>query len=600
MFFSCYCGRRETATEWQKSLADHARWLDLTVHMESCCSDDTHYCGVAWLVRQTQLPVKPIMQSPAGWSCSTSTALTEPEALAAEIELAKHLAPFSFPDNPVVSYQFKTNTLEVVVPPAAGEQFHIASDGHGVMLANDLRLMRRWKSAELNPTAIYALLQFRAIPPNLALYRGVDRIPNGHRCICRVEKGDWSFVPFFLPAQSESRQALRNIGEPEAVDKLQELLDQRLLKLPKSSFLFFSGGVDSTLLAARLAALERRDVQLINFCFGPDDAEGKAALAVASLLNMPCTQIAYREQDFAEMLTRIGREYSFPFGDSSTIPMNLMVHLSLSQIGTDGSVIEGVGPDQLFSDKLIDQKWALAQSLPVWLQALGSDVYQWLELWENECRLGTLTNIIRKLRQMPRIFAQVMAINSLDGIAYKIPKQNRIELYQTIQANILDLADGLDTVDQYCLLNLIHFAVGTVGAKSCDLYRLYNLHLHVPYLMREIIELGFSLPISVRASDGVDKSLLKKLLLRSVPKEIVFRPKKGFDPPFMRMAAQPAMQDYLLHVALADQDPLLGFMRKRVLDRLYAKILQGQQLSYDAYRFTWLVLFTSIWLEQQK
>ena len=48
--------------------------------------------------------------------------------------------------------------------------------------------------------------------------------------------------------------------------------------------LFFSGGVDSSLLAARAAALGRTDIQLLNYAFGQHDPEAAHAQRVAAHL----------------------------------------------------------------------------------------------------------------------------------------------------------------------------------------------------------------------------------------------------------------------------------------------------------------------------
>jgi asparagine synthase (glutamine-hydrolysing) len=597
MFFSCFLGEEKNFTEWQSALASHARWLGLSVHVDSHTADTTLFAA-AWLVPGTNLSFQPVRKSPERWCASTNTHLDE-KTLAQAVQRTDTLAPLEYPNDPLIEYYLLDGSLRVTVPPTAPEQFYYVQDQRGMVLANDLRLLRRWLPARLNATAVYALLQFRAIPPPLSLYDGIGRIPNGHQFRCRAGQEGITFVPFFFPARAEGRQEMRDISEEAAIQRFQETLDENLLALPESAILFFSGGVDSSLLAARLAVLGRKRTQLINFSFGPEDAEGKLALEMAALLKMPCEQLVYDEKAFPEMLARIGKEFSFPFGDSSAIPVNLMIHSTLSRLGAIRTVIEGVGPDQTFGAKLQDKKWRRAESTPAVARAAAAGLYRGLKLWEKESKLGTVSNILRKRWQMKRNSAQLMAINSLDGIAYTIPRQERSRLTACIGEYIEALGAGLDPNDQSCLVNLLHFAIGTVCGKSTDLYRLLDLQAINPYMSPEMIRLSFMLPHRVRSAGGQAKSLLKKLVVRDVPADMIYRPKKGFDPPIARMMGQPAMLDCLQRQVLSDANPLLEYIHQPVLQRMIRRIKEGGRLSYDTYRFIWMVLFTTLWLDQQ-
>ena len=599
MFFSCFLGKRGDDTQWQAAMDDHARWLGLAVHRESCPCGEGWLFAAAWLMPAAAPGFLPIRKREEQWSCSTDTGLADEAALDAEIGRAEKPGAFNYPDNPIITFLPENRTLRITVPPTAPEQCFVAVDHRGLMMGNDLRLLRRWKPGALDPAAVYALLQFRAIPPPLSLYTGIARIPNGHQFLGHAGEASFTFTPFFFPAQAGTREELTLISEEEALHRFQQHLDENLHGLPDSSLLFFSGGVDSTLLAARLTALGKKKVQLVNFTFGPEDPEGKLALEMAALLGMPIEQLAYHEEEFPGMLTRIGREFSFPFGDSSAIPVNLMIHATLPRVGSARTVIEGVGPDQTFGAKLQDKKWGWAEAAPALVRGAAAAVYKGMALWKKESPPGTMANILRKRWQMPREQAQIMAINALNGIAYATPEPLRRELDQAIHLHYHRLGEGLDADDLSCLINLLHFSIGTVCAKSTDLYRLYGLRPVNPFMAREVLELSFALPHHVRCAQGKPKSLLKKLAARSVPPALIYRPKQGFDPPLARMARHPVMLEYLHSLVLNDANPLLAYLHKPVMKKMVGWIEGGRRLSYDAYRFIWMVLFASLWLDQQ-
>jgi asparagine synthase (glutamine-hydrolysing) len=57
------------------------------------------------------------------------------------------------------------------------------------------------------------------------------------------------------------------------------------------------------------------------------------------------------------------------------------------------------------------------------------------------------------------------------------------------------------------------------------------LELRVPFLDHRLVEFAIRLPRQLRLKGGVTKYLLKKWAERLLPREIVYRPKKGFPVP---------------------------------------------------------------------
>ena len=58
----------------------------------------------------------------------------------------------------------------------------------------------------------------------------------------------------------------------------------------------------------------------------------------------------------------------------------------------------------------------------------------------------------------------------------------------------------------------------------------YTLEARVPILDHRIVEFAYSLPSYIKLQNG-KKSVLKDILYKQVPKELVNRPKKGFSVP---------------------------------------------------------------------
>jgi len=61
-----------------------------------------------------------------------------------------------------------------------------------------------------------------------------------------------------------------------------------------------------------------------------------------------------------------------------------------------------------------------------------------------------------------------------------------------------------------------------------------SLETRVPLLDHRVIELAWSMPLTMKISGGISKRVLRSLLYRHVPRELIERPKQGFAVPLDR------------------------------------------------------------------
>ena len=111
--------------------------------------------------------------------------------------------------------------------------------------------------------------------------------------------------------------------------------------------LFFSGGVDSGLLAARLARLGRTDVTLAAYSFSPRDSETRLATAMADHLGFSCLTVAHDPRSLEQVLAQ-AMQAALVRGPLSGYPLQGL-HVTLSGIEgipvTFASVVMGMPID---------------------------------------------------------------------------------------------------------------------------------------------------------------------------------------------------------------------------------------------------------------
>lgn len=330
---------------------------------------------------------------------------------------------------------------------------------------------------------------------------------------------------------------------------------------------FLSGGLDSAFLAAVLR--KRLDQDLLHITIGFRERrydEADLAAVTAKALGVR-HQIEYLDApDAVGALQRFNETYDEPFGDSSGIPTTLVsavarrhVKVALSADGGDEQFC-GYGSYLGYSSRYLSMAgWpaparrlaaACAGSLPLdllmqpWARARAaagspraiSSLEKGLEL----LRASSAADVVRIMsekgwpaRQVARVVAGCdgdLFSGTVFGGAYG-PGRSRDALIDTMmrvdfQAFMRD--DVLTKVDRASM---------SVSLECRD-----------PFVDHRLAEFAFSLPIEFHLQGSVQKRLIRHLLARWVPPEVISAPKRGFVIPlyeWMRGPWRPLVEHHL-------------------------------------------------------
>jgi asparagine synthase (glutamine-hydrolysing) len=545
VFFSAFVGPAGGAKAWEAALASHAHWLGHTLH-----------------IQRTQGPL------PSGVTRAVA-----------------RLAVTAVPDGGgqvvsanAIAVEVTESGFTVRVPPATPQPCYAVSAFGGRVLTDDLRLCASITGGALDAVGVHALLLWGQAPAPATLLRDVTRLPGGYRfdVDAKSVKSSRDFVPDPDPT----------CDVVLAERRLENVLDGLVAGVPAGALLFFSGGVDSALIAARAAAIGRTDIQLLNFAFGPDDPEAKHALRVASYLRLACERVTHDATALADVLDRLAGDYAFPFGDLSTLPTNVLVHAALRR-SQPPAVIEGTGADGAFGLAATYARWRAVFGLPTPLRQAGSAAYRWLRLWRFNLYVERVLSFVRRSTRLG-IRPAVLAQNSLDGIAFRIPSAGTVS----------EPAELVSPEERLSLLDLAWVCAGRMAPKTFDPLRGRGVPPLYPFLDPALIQVSTSVAWSVKSAGGEGKALLKASLAKALPVALVYRRKSGFTPPYRTTLATAPLQAFLHDVVLAGGNPMLEFCDVPTLRTLVARAGSGSDMSAGAVDFLWTLAFTSGWLRQ--
>ena len=122
-----------------------------------------------------------------------------------------------------------------------------------------------------------------------------------------------------------------------------------------------------------------------------------------------------------------------------------------------------------------------------------------------------------------------------------------------------------------------------------------SLESRAPMLDHRVVELAYELPDRMLNRDGNAKWLLRRVLDRYVPRELIERPKAGFAVPLARWLRGPLREwaSDLLATSVLNRDGLLS--TQRVSD-YWAQHLSG---AFDRSPYLWNVLMFQSWLHAE-
>jgi len=439
-------------------------------------------------------------------------------------------------------------------------------------------------TADLIPDqdAIFSLLQFGAVIPPLSPWEGVVRLLPGYRC-----EDDGHKHPLHFTTCAD----IAHLTGP-LTGLLAEKLDKilvRALEGDKLPVVLFSGGVDSGLIAARLAHLGYRDTLLLNYSFSPVDPESVMAEEMAWKLGLRFERYGC-ERLGCESLRTPGKTYPIPFGDPSTVPTYALAKKVTERLsGLPCVIFDGNGADDGgFGMTHKINQWQKLTKVPRWALKMASLAYERSEIWNQVNAIENRLKLLRRLHDMPLLSA-ILAQNPLAGILYAKDGRKKVDgLLDEWAAGLV----GDSPLRKVIVANLMLTSANIFAQKAHPIYKKAGLQVVYPFMEHEMVD--FSLTIAPTQDSPEKKALLKALLAQQVPREMVYRPKSGFVDTGAQVFYDAEFQE-MLWAATEEKSVLSGILFKEPLRKIIERLRRRDRLPHQLLNCIWAITFTDRW-----
>lgn len=468
----------------------------------------------------------------------------------------------------------------------------------------------RWQD-EIDREALTLFLRFGYVPAPYSIFQNVRKLPPGHVLSVRnpgerpVPTAYWSATDI---AAKKPLQALYT--DDEAADELDWLLrkvvaEQMVSDVPLGAFL--SGGIDSSTVVALMQAQSARPIK--TFTVGFEETaynEAPQARAVAKHLGTEHVELYVTAADAQRVVSRLPEIFDEPFADASQIPTYLVAQLARQHVTVS---LSGDGGDELFCGYNRYQ-WAtviwgrigawpqrqrewLARALQSFSPAQWDSLYQLAEpILPKRWRQRLPGDKLHKL-------GEIIGADSADGLylgllsMWKNPEALVIGGREPTP-RVLDstIAGCSDFRERMMLQDMVNYLPDDILVKLDRTAMAVSLESRVPLLDYRVAEFALSLPLHMKIREGESKWLLRQVLYRYVPRNLIERPKMGFGVPIGQWLRGPLREwaEDLLSVERLRRE---GYLEADAVRARWREHLSGQR-SWQ-YQL-WNVLMFQAWI----
>jgi len=430
----------------------------------------------------------------------------------------------------------------------------------------------------MNWNAANTFLRLNYIPAPSSIYHDVFKLVPGSYLQLNATDIVQKILPVPVVYWSLAQAAQQGQRNPfkgsfnDAVDALEVLVRQAVqlqsvADVPVGAFL--SGGIDSSTVVAMMQNATTSKVT--TFSIGMPDAkmdESKHAAAVARHFGTNHVEHIIQPQDALDLIPRLSQIWDEPFADSSQIPTFLVSHLAKQQVTV---ALSGDGGDEFFFGY---PQYAFYQKL--WrLRHLGK--LPWKTAFNliapYESRIGAKA-FLRRTKSIVGAWQQPNA-QLLSRYWVDRYRNHAVLLTEQQGATMLDFPIQVDPASTAALWDAGTYLPDDILLKVDRAAMANSLETRAPFLDHRIIEFAYSLPLEYKLKSGVGKKVLREVLYRHVPRQIVDRPKMGFSIPldvWLKKELRPWVEELLNQVPQDSEH-----FNKLAINKLWMEHLSGKQ-----------------------
>ena len=472
---------------------------------------------------------------------------------------------------------------------------------------------------QINRDALPLYFRFNYIPAPYTIYKDIFKLKPGTFIRISIEDMKTQVIKT-QEYWSLEKEAIKGQEQPflgsqtETVEHLERLLrnsvkGQMIADVPLGAFL--SGGIDSSTIVALMQDQSIKPIK--TFSIGFNEKEFNEAIyskEVAKLLGTDHTELYLSANDALNILPKLPELYDEPFSDPSQLPTFLVSQLTSEYVKV---ALSGDGGDELFGGY---NRYTFAFNLWNKLARIPAPIRKLLGLSISSIPPSYLNSIINPFKNIiPNKFrlnnpgdklhkgVRVLKSNSLNQVYsaltshWEDPSSLVIDASEPKHETFMSKSIGcFSDIESMMLLDMMTYLPYDILVKVDRAAMGVSLETRVPFLDHRIVQFALSLPMKWKIREGKGKWVLRKLLSKYLPQDLIDRPKMGFGVPidyWLRGELKDWARDLMNPEKLKNE----GFLESDLIQIKLSEHISGKRnWQYQL----WSILMFQAWLEKNE
>lgn len=446
---------------------------------------------------------------------------------------------------------------------------------------------------EVDLKALGELFTLRYVPSPDTLFHRIKKLPPAHLMVLGPQGAEikryWNVIP----------QIRTTVDEATLIESYQWLVEDAVRLQMRSDVpvgLFLSSGVDSSMLLAIMAKYASTPVHTFTIGFegGEKSNETDDARKIAEHFGAQHTEMIVSPEDYRKYYDRYLWDIEEPVGNETAAAFYFVSQLASRRVKV---TLTGQGADE---------PWA---GYPRHIGVKLSGFYSRLPLFLTQ---GLLTRIPERFTKDERIKRGLVSLHERDVLKrfikiYSFYDENmKKRLFQPwvaeqvstdgreAQQALWRLQQDVQDLDPFIQMLYIDTRANLpddllmVGDKTS---MTNSIEARVPFLDSRIVEFIETLPPDLKMRRFGAKYLHKKAALKWLPREIVYRKKKGFANPVDQWL-RGQMREFVKSCLLDERSAVAKYFNREFIEEMVCKHESGEQ---NYLRHIYLLISFELW-----
>lgn len=391
------------------------------------------------------------------------------------------------------------------------------------IFSSEIRPVQLLAENNIDQKNLALLLKLRYNPSPTTLYKDILKLRPGHFLTIDLTTSSQTITPFIQTASINN-----TITFDEALETYEHFFEQGIRRQLLSDVevgVLLSGGIDSALVAYYAQKYSDKPIKTftIGFTEHDDTDETVDARETAKILGTEHYEIKISDDEFEEIFAECIDIVEEPLGTTSIIPMyylNKLVSKYVKVVLTGQGADEPLGGYKRYQGEIIHEKF------PSFIFKLLKPVSHFIK---NE-RIYRAFNALGE-KDIIKRFSLIYALFKNDDVKQLIGQSTTKD--EELIRYFYDLLEGKTKYGVEAMMsNDMRMNLSDDLLLYTDKISMhFSIEARVPMLDNDLTEFIESLPYEYRIKSKEGKYIHKKFAEKILPKEIIYRKKKGFQSP---------------------------------------------------------------------